>query len=121
MSSIKLKSNETKQMCATAFWIQLRAKRVRGYVLPTQRNSECEHDESVDLDSVNGIYHLYRQRSEDSNLRWHESEGLAVRDGEPAPEDGQFHYYEKFMTVEVSGLEHDGVSVTKFPTITKVL
>lgn len=111
--AIFLKNNETSDLCATAFWLEVKGKRTKQYDLPVPSASTDANDRSVDLGAVNGVYHLYRQRSENNELHWSEGQGVAVRDGSEAPQDSQTAYFVKYKTVEVVGLEHDGVSITK--------
>lgn len=120
-SGPKLSSNETNQLCATEFHVDIPYNNGGGnksisFGLPVPKES-VEADSPVILDQVSGVYHVYNERREDHQLNWHDKGHIAIRDGEQEPADTEYSQYTKMLTIEVVGLEHNGISVTKNGTV----
>lgn len=114
---MKLFSDESKELCATNFWVVFNNER---FLLPVPHEESGNIDSPADLNQVNGTYHVFSSRIEDNQLNWVKGDSVVVRDGQPAPEDGEYHNYEHKFSIVVSDLEHDGVSITKNANIESI-
>ena len=111
---MSLFNNESKQICATEFWVKFNNV---NYGLPVPHEERDNNQTPADLNQVDGTYHVYRTRVEDHLLNWNDGISVVIRDGEPIPENSEYKYCKHKFTVVVSGLEHNGVSITKNATV----
>ena len=112
---MKLFTDETKDIVATQAWVKLKNKT---FILPIpELDSENINDESIDLDSIDGDYNLYVTRRENSQLRWYQAGTIAVRvdDDQPLDSDNCENHF--CGRINISGLKHDGISITQNPEI----
>lgn len=109
---MKLLTNETKKICATACWVIISGKEIDVPVL----TNGSPADYTIALDSVNGDYDLYQTLSYDRALNPYHTRQL-VRAGNNPDCDSTETTTTKIGAVKIQGFENDGITFTKNGTV----